>query len=64
MHTGQFGTLANVVAFFNAGGSMSGYPGTKEIHPLGLSSLDQSDLVAFLQTLTGPGAEPQYLQAP
>jgi cytochrome c peroxidase len=57
MHTGQVGTLAQVVALFNQGGDApGGYPGTSEIHALGLSDLDQSDLVAFLQALTGPGA--------
>ena len=35
MHTGQIGTLAEVVAFFNGGGGSSGYPGTSEIHALG-----------------------------
>jgi cytochrome c peroxidase len=57
MHTGQLGTLAEVVAFFNRGGDPAGrYPGTNELTALGLSSLDESDLVAFLQALTGPGA--------
>jgi cytochrome c peroxidase len=65
MHTGQLGTLAAVVAFFNAGGSvMGGYPGSNEIHPLNLTALNQSDLVAFLQALAGPGAAAQYLQSP
>lgn len=64
MHTGQMGTLAEVVAFFNQGGDPAGrYPGTSEISSLGLSDQDQSDLVAFLQALTGPGA-PAELQAP
>jgi cytochrome c peroxidase len=60
MHTGQIGTLAKVVAFFAAGGAPAGYLGTSEIHALNLSSLDQSDLVAFMETLTGPGAAAQY----
>jgi cytochrome c peroxidase len=64
MHTGQLGTLAAVVAFFSYGGSMGGYPGTTEIHPLALTALNQSDLVAFMQALTGPGAAAQYLQSP
>jgi cytochrome c peroxidase len=61
MHTGQIQTLAEVVSFFNAGGSPNGYPGTNEIHALGLTSLQESDLVAFLESLTGPGA-PMALQ--
>ncbi len=64
MHTGQLGTLAKVVAFFNDGGSPYGFVGTSEIHPLGLTDLDQSDLVEFLQSLDGPGADPRYRQAP
>ena len=64
MHTGQLGTLAKVVAFFSDGGSPYGYFGNNEIHPLGLSDLEQSDLVAFLESLEGPGADPKYLQAP
>ncbi len=64
MHTGQLGTLAKVVAFFNDGGSPYGYLGTSEIQPLGLTDLEQSDLVAFLESLDGPGADPSYLQAP
>jgi cytochrome c peroxidase len=64
MHTGQIGTLAAVVAFFSGGGGSTGYPGSSEIHPLGLSALEQNDLVAFLQALTGPGADPAYQHAP
>ena len=57
MHTGQIATLAAVVAFFNDGGGSTGYPGTSEIRALGLTSLEQSDLVAFLEALAGPGAD-------
>jgi cytochrome c peroxidase len=64
MHTGQIGTLAGVVAFFSQGGDASGYPGTNEIRPLGLTALDQSDLVSFLEALAGPGADAMYQQAP
>jgi cytochrome c peroxidase len=62
MHTGQVGTLADVVTFFDQGGDTGGYPGTSEIQALGLTPLEQSDLVAFLQSLDGPGADPKYLQ--
>jgi cytochrome c peroxidase len=64
MHTGQIGTLAGVVAFFNQGGNGSGYPGTSEIHSLGLTALDQSDVVAFMQALDGPGPGPSLQQSP
>ncbi len=55
MHTGQFKTLDDVVTFFNLGGHNGGYPGQNELTPLGLSATEQSDLVAFLKTLEGPG---------
>jgi cytochrome c peroxidase len=64
MHTGQLATLADVVLFFDQGGAVSGYPGTNELHALGLTPLERSDLVAFLEALEGPGADPRYRQAP
>lgn len=50
MHSGVFDTLADVVAFYNAGG---GADGTAGLEPLGLSDDQQADLVAFLESLTG-----------
>jgi cytochrome c peroxidase len=64
MHTGQIETLAEVVSFFNAGGANDGYLGTTEIHPLGLTPLQESDLTAFLESLTGPGPAAQLLGPP
>jgi cytochrome c peroxidase len=64
MHTGQMQTLADVVAFFDAGGADSGYLGTNELRPLGLTPLQASDLVAFLESLAGPGVDPSLMQAP
>jgi len=64
MHTGQLETLADTIKFFNSGGSYTGYPGTNELLALGLSPLEQSDLVAFLTSLNGPGADARYRQAP
>ena len=64
MHTGQIGTLAALVSFFNRGGHGGGYPGSSEIHPLGLTAREESDLVAFLQSLDGPGADPKYRNSP
>jgi cytochrome c peroxidase len=63
MHTAQIRTLEEVVAFFDAGGHASGYPGTNELEPLGLTEQERSDLVAFLRTLDGPGAA-EELKAP
>jgi cytochrome c peroxidase len=57
MHTGQHKSLASVVAFFDRGGDPAGYPGTNELVPLGLSVEDKADLVAFLGSLQGPGAD-------
>jgi cytochrome c peroxidase len=55
MHTGQLSSLADVVAFFTRGGDPFGYPGKSEIGALDLDAQDEEDLVAFLQTLEGPG---------
>lgn len=61
-HTGEFPTLASVIAFKNAGGYTTGFPGMEAvpIEPLGLSEEEQSDLIAFLETLTGE-SPPAYL---
>ncbi|HTQ02458.1 MAG TPA: cytochrome c peroxidase [Polyangiaceae bacterium] len=65
MHTGQLTSLAQVLAFFDRGGDPPGnYPGTNELTPLGLSDGDEADLVAFLQTLTGPGPSADLLSPP
>jgi len=65
MHTAQLRTVADVVAFFNAGGDPPGpYPGQSELQPLGLSDDEQADLTAFLSTLDGPGPDAALLSAP
>ena len=51
-HNGSAATLAEVVAFYNRGGDVAGH--TPLIFPLGLSSAEQADLVAFLEALTDP----------
>jgi cytochrome c peroxidase len=54
MHNGAMATLEEVVAHYNAGGSSSAPgPRSPRIKPLGLTEAEQSDLVAFLKTLTG-----------
>jgi cytochrome c peroxidase len=60
MHTGQLRTLSDVVAFFNGGGDLSGYAGASEIRSLALSESERTDLVAFLESLNGPGADSIY----
>lgn len=54
-HTGEFATLLSVIAFKNAGGYTTAFPGMAAvpIAPLGLTEQEQHDLVAFLESLTG-----------
>jgi cytochrome c peroxidase len=53
MHQGQFATLAEVVRFYSTlEGALAPHPEEKLIEPLGLSPEEQSDLVAFLESLT------------
>ncbi|MDP6708393.1 MAG: cytochrome c peroxidase [Alphaproteobacteria bacterium] len=61
MHNGMIKTLADVVAFYNKGG---GDDPNKDamLKPLDLSSEEQSDLVAFLEALTGdPLTGPEFV---
>jgi cytochrome c peroxidase len=55
MHTGTLATLADVVNYYNQGGDASGFDGTKDAKmvPLNLTPDEVTDLVSFLQTLTG-----------
>ncbi len=64
MHTGHFATLQDVVKFFRRGGDPGGYPGVSELSPLSLDDEDVDALVAFLQSLQGPGPAPPLLQPP
>ena len=52
MHNGMLKTLGDVVTFYNRGG---GNDANKDpaLKPLGLSRLEQNELVAFLEALTG-----------
>jgi cytochrome c peroxidase len=61
MHDGVYGTLADVVAHYDAGGGEGTPSGRKtpELHPLLLSARDRADLVEFLGTLTGKPEHPQ-----
>ena len=55
MHSGQLGTLAEVVAFYAGGGGTVATGSTKDalLTPLALSPDEQLDLVEFLKTLNG-----------
>lgn len=63
-HTGHATSLEQVVDHFDAGGDPGGFEGTSDIHPLGMSEAERSDLVAFLHALDGPGPDAALLKAP
>lgn len=52
MHNGMFRSLFEVVAFYNAGGGDDPNKDPR-IKPLGMTFLEQQDLVAFLESLSG-----------
>jgi cytochrome c peroxidase len=65
MHTGHLTSLEQVVSFFDRGGDPpGGYPGQTELARLSLSARERADLVAFLETLEGPGPATTLLEAP
>lgn len=61
MHDGRFGTLDEVVEFYNQGGIKNPYL-DNNIIPLDLTKQEKRDLVEFLQALTGEGW--QHVTAP
>jgi cytochrome c peroxidase len=64
MHTAQLVTLEAVIKFFNRGGDPFGFLGVSELTPLGLSAEEESDLIAFLLALEGPGPDAALLGPP
>ena len=52
MHDGSLKTLEDVVAFYNKGGTPNQWL-SKDIRPLNLTPVEQKDLVAFMEALTG-----------
>ena len=56
MHNGVFGTLKDVVSFYNEGGIPNPQL-DKDIHPLGLTDSEMEDIVAFLKSLTGDNVD-------
>ncbi|HFE45877.1 MAG TPA: hypothetical protein ENJ18_10380 [Nannocystis exedens] len=66
MHTGHLQTLLEVVEFYNLGGADAEFAGEKDslIVPLNLSEQEKSDLVAFLESLTGEGVPAEWLVDP
>ncbi|WP_315900100.1 cytochrome-c peroxidase [Ferrimonas balearica] len=62
MHDGSLATLEAVVAFYNRGGGA--HPNKDPLLvPLNLSTEEQAQLVAFLESLTGRGAEALVAEA-
>lgn len=66
MHDGSYPTLESVVSAYNKGGASSGFSGAKSvrIRPLRLTQDEESDLVAFLNTLTGAPLPAELTHAP
>jgi cytochrome c peroxidase len=64
MHSGQFTTLEEVVAFYDQGGGLVPDGGTRDpsLAPLGLTPAEKADLVAFLKTLDGEPVPASLLQ--
>jgi cytochrome c peroxidase len=63
MHAGQFATLEEVVRHYNR--APAAPAGHNEAEPLRLSRREVAQLVAFLETLSGPlNVEPRWLQPP
>jgi cytochrome c peroxidase len=61
MHNGMFGTLEDVIAFYNRGG---GDDPNKDpaLKPLDLSTEEQANLLAFLESLSGdPLTGPEFV---
>ncbi|MBT7942417.1 MAG: cytochrome-c peroxidase [Alphaproteobacteria bacterium] len=56
MHNGSFFEFSEVVDFYNDGGGTNEFAAnkTKLLKPLGLSDEEKEDLVAFLESLSGP----------
>jgi cytochrome c peroxidase len=65
MHTGAFATLEDVVAHYNRGGDPDGVgPRSARLKPLYLTDDEQSQLVAFLKTLTGEPLPSELVDRP
>lgn len=56
MHNGMLATLEDVIEFYNKGGGTNDWAATKTklLKPLKLSKKEKADLLAFLESLSGP----------
>ncbi len=66
MHQGQLATLRDVVRFYatREGALPPGHHGETVLRPIPLSDIEMDDLVAFLESLTGPEPEPSLARRP
>lgn len=66
MHNGMIATLADVVEFYNKGGGKNDFSATKTklLKPLKLSKREKADLVAFIESLSGPRIEMEAPELP
>jgi cytochrome c peroxidase len=64
MHTGQYRSLEDAVAFLNRGGASAGYLGDKENYARNMSEDELAAVVAFLRALDGPGPTADLVEAP
>lgn len=71
MHNGTLATLADVIDFYDRGGvaadgRTTGFPATKSslIKPLGLTTTEKTDLLAFLGAFSGERLEMEYPPLP
>ena len=66
MHTGGFTDLWDVVAFYNQGAGTDGYVGHRDpaIRPLFLDNDEITDLVTFLEALTGEPIPDEWSKCP
>jgi cytochrome c peroxidase len=61
MHNGMFGSLFEVVAFYNEGGGEDENKDPR-LKPLGLNFIEQKEIVAFLEALSGdPLTSPEHV---
>lgn len=63
MHNGVFGTLDEVIEFYDRGGDIKDNLAS-EMKPLNLTTQEKKDLKAFLLALTGPEAPVEYPKLP
>jgi hypothetical protein len=66
MHDGRLGTLADVVHFYDTleGASPVGHHGEAVLEPLGLTEAERSDLIRFLESLSGKTPNPEWTRDP